>query len=121
MDSTAVAQDTLEPVETVWCGVPRFHCPICGRDSESYSTVIEHIKEVCGAPQAMSVTDALKSMAPPTPLPEPVNAEVSNNSVEQGAPESTSVASSLTQDEKPEVVEGNITLAESLAEEVVHP
>lgn len=32
-----------EPIVTEWCGAPRYACPVCGRDSDSESTIRDHI------------------------------------------------------------------------------
>lgn len=35
-----------DPVESVWAGVPRFECPVCGWDSLDAPKVVEHVRLV---------------------------------------------------------------------------
>lgn len=37
------AEVSREPIVTEWCGAPRYECPVCGRDSDSKSTIDDHI------------------------------------------------------------------------------
>lgn len=39
-----------DPIETLWCGVPRYECPICGFDSLDAPKVREHLEIVHPAP-----------------------------------------------------------------------